>query len=119
MSALAAGRKFRRVDNHEAWLRTVALNVLRSRWRKLRNFSAIRHRIEHPTDVPAMSADHLQVVAALRELPAAQRETVALHYLADLSVRQVAQTLGVPEGTVKARLSRGRDRWQSCSPTAR
>ena len=39
----------------------------------------------------------------------AQREAIALHHLADLPVAEVALTLGVPEGTVKARLSRGRD----------
>ena len=31
-----------------------------------------------------------------------------LHHLADMSVHEVAETLGVPVGTVKARLSRGR-----------
>jgi RNA polymerase sigma factor (sigma-70 family) len=48
------------------------------------------------------------LVDALRALPDHQRETLALHYLADLSVADVAETLGVPAGTVKARLSRGR-----------
>jgi RNA polymerase sigma-70 factor (ECF subfamily) len=38
--------------------------------------------------------------------PASAR--IALHHLADLSVEQVADTLGLPTGTVKARLSRGR-----------
>ena len=47
-------------------------------------------------------------MAALRRLPAAQREAIALHHLADLPVAEVALTLGVPEGTVKARLARGR-----------
>ena len=45
---------------------------------------------------------------ALRRLPDAQREAIALHHLADLPVHEVAATLGVPTGTVKARLSRGR-----------
>lgn len=40
--------------------------------------------------------------------PAGQREAIALHYLADLPVNEVAQTLDVAVGTVKARLSRGR-----------
>lgn len=34
---------------------------------------------------------------------------IALHYLADLPVEQIAEELGVPTGTVKSRLSRGRD----------
>src|SRR5207302_7974629 len=36
------------------------------------------------------------------------REAIVLHHLADLSVYEVAEALGVPVGTVKARLSRGR-----------
>ena len=37
--ASASGRRFLRVDNPEAWLRRTAVNLYRSRWRKLRNFS--------------------------------------------------------------------------------
>jgi RNA polymerase sigma factor (sigma-70 family) len=50
----------------------------------------------------------LDVIEALRTLPPGQREVVALHYLADLEVAEVARTLGIAEGTVKSRLSRGR-----------
>ncbi len=107
--AAAAGRRFIKVDNHEAWLRTVAINIQRSRWRKLRNFSRIRERLAAPpTDLPALE-NRLDVIEALRGLPKGQREVVALHYLADLDVAEVARTLGIAEGTVKSRLSRGRD----------
>jgi RNA polymerase sigma-70 factor, ECF subfamily len=107
--AAAAGRRFTKLDNHEAWLRTVAINLQRSRWRKQRNFSRIRDRLsEPPTDLPALE-DRLDVIEALRGLPAGQREVVALHYLADLEVAEVARTLRIAEGTVKSRLSRGRD----------
>jgi RNA polymerase sigma-70 factor (ECF subfamily) len=54
------------------------------------------------------SEGHLDLLQALRKLPAGQREVIALHHLADLTVEQVADTLGLPTGTVKARLSRGR-----------
>ncbi|MFC6342058.1 RNA polymerase sigma factor, partial [Nocardioides hankookensis] len=37
-----------------------------------------------------------------------QRQAVVLHHIADLSVLDVAREAGVPEGTIKARLSRGR-----------
>jgi hypothetical protein len=47
-------------------------------------------------------------MAAIRKLPAAQREAVALHYLADLPIHEVAEATGSPVGTVKSRLSRGR-----------
>ena len=106
--AAAAGKRFLAVDNHEAWLRTVAINVQRSRWRRIRNLSRIRERLAAPpTDLPELAA-RLDVIEALRGLPEGQREVVALHYLADLPLNEIAQTLGIAQGTVKSRLSRGR-----------
>lgn len=60
------------------------------------------------TAMPGVSADHVALIAALRRLPYGQRAAVALHYLADLPVAEVAETLQVSVGTVKSRLSRGR-----------
>jgi RNA polymerase sigma-70 factor, ECF subfamily len=106
--AVAAGARFRRVDNPEAWLRTVALNVIRRRWRRARLFSSLSPRLATPSDVPGISEDHVAVVDALRSLPFQQRETIALFYLADLSVQEIAAALNVADGTVKSRLTRGR-----------
>lgn len=106
--AVAAGARFGRVDNPEAWLRTVALNVIRRRWRRARLFSSLSPRLATPADVPGISEDHVAVVDALRSLPFQQRETIALFYLADLSVQEIAATLNVADGTVKSRLTRGR-----------
>lgn len=106
--AAATGHRFLRVDNHEAWLRTTAVNVHRSRWRKLRNGRRARDRMVLPRDPEAL-ADHLEITDALRALPEPQRQVIALHYLADLPVEQIALELGVPSGTVKSRLSRARD----------
>lgn len=47
------------------------------------------------------------VVAALRELPPEQRQVLVLRYVADLSERATAETLGVAVGTVKSRTARG------------
>lgn len=106
--AVAAGERFRRVDNPEAWLRTVALNVLRRRWRRAQMFRAVGPRIATPSHVPGISEDHVAVIEALRGLSFQQRETLSLFYLGDLSVEEIAATLGVAEGTVKSRLNRGR-----------
>ncbi|MGH3510179.1 MAG: RNA polymerase sigma factor [Nocardioidaceae bacterium] len=97
----------RRADNPEAWLRTVAVNVARSRWRRMTRLAGLtRHPVEPPDE--GVSPDRVALVEALKRLPAAQREAIALHHVADLPVHEVAATLGVPIGTVKARLSRGR-----------
>jgi RNA polymerase sigma-70 factor (ECF subfamily) len=52
--------------------------------------------------------DNPLIVAALQRLPEEQRRAIVLYHLCDLSVDQVAAETGVPAGTVKARLSRGR-----------
>ena len=94
-------------DNPEAWLRTVAVNLARSRWRRAQRLVRLAPRlVEEPRD--GDTDGHVVLLQALRKLPAGQREVIALHHLADLTVEQVADTLGLPTGTVKARLSRGR-----------
>ena len=94
---------FATLDNPEAWLRTVAVNVSRTRWRR-QAFVRGRDEPRHPD----LDEDRLALMAALRRLPAAQREAIALHYLADLPIHEVAAATRSPVGTVKARLSRGR-----------
>jgi RNA polymerase sigma-70 factor (ECF subfamily) len=107
--AVASGERWRDVVNPEGWLRTVALNVVRTRARRTRLFSVLSRRVVAPTEVPGVSEDHLLLVGAMRRLTAGQREVLALHYFADLSVADIASELGVPEGTVKTRLKRARD----------
>jgi len=99
-------RSVRRTDNPEAWLRRVAVNVARSRFRRSRRLVPLPDEDrEGTTD---LSPDHVALMAGLNRLPAAQREAIALHHVADLPVHEVAALLQVPVGTVKARLSRGR-----------
>lgn len=110
--AVQHNRRFARMDNPEAWLRTVAVNLSRTRWRRGqlgRSLLQSSRLVEtHQGRHPELSEDRLVLVAALRRLPAAQREAIALHYLADLPLHEVALAVGAPIGTVKARLSRGR-----------
>ncbi|MEV6928491.1 sigma-70 family RNA polymerase sigma factor [Dactylosporangium sp. NPDC051485] len=107
--ALARPRGFAGIDNPEAWLRTVAVNVVRRRWRRRRVLDLILLR-EHPLgEPPAPDTDlRTDLTRALDVLPRTFREVIVLHYYADLSVDEIAATLGVPAGTVKSRLSRGR-----------
>ncbi|GIG90862.1 RNA polymerase sigma24 factor [Plantactinospora endophytica] len=109
--ALARPGRFRQVDNPEAWLRTVALNVARSRFRRrIRLDRLIRsgRLAGAERDGPELSPDHVALVAALQRLPRATRETVVLHHIGDLPVAEVAAALGCSVGAVKTRLVRGR-----------
>ncbi len=108
---LAAPRSFLRADDAERWLRVAALNVARTRYRRRWLFDRLVRsgQVEAtPASAPGVSGDRVALMAALRRLGRPTREAVVLHHLADLSVSEVAATLGVPEGTVKARLARGR-----------
>jgi RNA polymerase sigma-70 factor (ECF subfamily) len=48
-----------------------------------------------------------EVVDALRELPRRQRDCIALRYYLELSIEQIAATLGVSPNSVKTHLQRG------------
>jgi RNA polymerase sigma-70 factor (ECF subfamily) len=110
VKAIGKGRAFDRVQNPEAWLRTVALNHQRNSWRHAKVVRRFVAGVPGPQVVPEMGPDHVAVMGALAGLDPSQREVIVLYYLADLGVAEIAFELGVPEGTVKSRLSRGRER---------
>jgi RNA polymerase sigma-70 factor (ECF subfamily) len=108
---LARPGSFLASDDPERWLRVTALNLARTRFRRRVLFTRLVRtgRIEPAAEsVPGLSPDRLALLAALRQLGRPTREAVVLHHLADLPVEEVAATLTVPIGTVKARLVRGR-----------
>jgi RNA polymerase sigma-70 factor (sigma-E family) len=92
----------------EAWVRTVARRVAVSRWRRTRNRQTAHRRAGAPPPLPGPGPDSVMLLAALAQLPLPQRTAIVLHHLVGLPVAEVAAETGVPEGTVKARLSRGR-----------
>jgi RNA polymerase sigma-70 factor (sigma-E family) len=97
-----------RYGDPEAWVRTVGWRILANRWRKLRGQFVAYRRYGVAATTPAPTEDTAALVAALRRLPADQRLAIVLHHIAGVPVEQVAEQTGVPVGTVKARLSRGR-----------
>ena len=98
------------VGNPEAWLFRVAANVARSRHRRRVRFDRIARsgRLREASATPALSADHVALVAALQKLPRATRAAVVLHHIADRPVAEVAVALGCSVENVKTRLLRGR-----------
>ncbi len=96
----------------EAYLRSIVLNLARDHNR--RGLLSLRHRLPANDLDPGgvderIVADDEQrrVVEALRRLPRRQRDCVALRYLMDLPVSEIAATLDVSENSVKTHLKRG------------
>ena len=111
VTAMAHRRDFAEVATRDAWLRTAAVRLLRNRWRRKRIVGRVMRRMRTELSIdlgPGTPEHHVAVVFALSQLELPVRETVALHYVADLGVAQIAGELGVPEGIVKARLARAR-----------
>ncbi|MGW6280869.1 SigE family RNA polymerase sigma factor [Kribbella sp. NPDC055071] len=101
--------KVSRYDAPEAWVRLVAIRLAANRHRNTGRLAQLFRRLpqEHAPDPADGYAGDLQ--RALAELPMPSRQVVVLHYVCDLSVAQVADLLGIAEGTVKSRLSRARE----------
>ncbi|WP_442814479.1 SigE family RNA polymerase sigma factor [Streptomyces sp. NBC_01198] len=94
--------------NPEAWIRTVAWRLAVSRWRGRRRSDEAWRRHGGPAAAEPPGSGSVALVSALRELPQHQRRTIALHYVCDLSVEQIAAETGVSGSTVKTHLVRGR-----------
>jgi RNA polymerase sigma-70 factor (sigma-E family) len=97
--------KVRRHAAPRAWVVRTALNLGVSWWRR-------RHRevplADHDAATPAGTSGGVDpaLMAALRRLPARQREVLALRIFLDLDTETTAKVIGIAPGTVMAHLSR-------------
>jgi RNA polymerase sigma-70 factor (ECF subfamily) len=106
------------------WLFALATNLYRSELRRIpaRIVSVSLEDIAEPRDTRASDGgleDHdrdLAVRRAVGALPVKYREALILFYFHDMDVTTAARSLGLPEGTVKARLFRGREILRSKLP---
>jgi RNA polymerase sigma factor (sigma-70 family) len=103
------GSKRLEIESLANWVAAVALNLSRSRWRRLTTERRTRHvGGPHTHDAGPSVEARVDVERALATLPPRQREVAVLRYLLGLSTREVATVLGVGEGTVKNSLSKAR-----------
>jgi RNA polymerase sigma-70 factor (ECF subfamily) len=113
VSAFRAADRFRGDSAVTTWLHRIVVNACLDR---------IRRRQARPTVAlpevetaavaftPPDSDTALMVRSALAQLPAEQRVPLVLLDMEGYSVAEIAQMLGVAEGTVKSRCARGRAR---------
>ncbi|HEU5269000.1 MAG TPA: SigE family RNA polymerase sigma factor [Jatrophihabitans sp.] len=107
-------QRLRSPDAAAGYLRTATVNGARSmlrRRRTTRRFpqpdeSALTTESAEATSL--LSAEHAEVLAALRRLPDRQREVLLLRYWSELGEAEIARTLGISVGAVKSNASRGR-----------
>jgi RNA polymerase sigma factor (sigma-70 family) len=97
------------------WLLGIATNVLRRHWHDSERAGIAAPSSGSAPDESAASDGRLDAAAALteraaalRSLPAEQREVLLLVAVAELTYEETAQALGIAVGTVRSRLSRAR-----------
>jgi RNA polymerase sigma-70 factor (ECF subfamily) len=106
--------QWRRESSFSTWLFALAANVFRS---DLKRFPSVDVPLKDAPE-PSHAAQQHQALAAqlssdsvrraVLALPLRYREPVVLFYFHEMDVAAAARTMGLPEGTMKARLSRAR-----------
>jgi RNA polymerase sigma factor (sigma-70 family) len=91
------------------WLVNTVSYAARNLERSSRRYRTLITRAPRPDPVGELSGrDESGVLAALKRLPAREQSVVVLTVLEGYPLHETAQTLGIPVGTVKSRLSRAR-----------
>lgn len=104
-------RPLRNPDAQLAYLHRSVVNAARS---MLRRRGTARRHLRNAAAYPAeaadhsvlVSAEHADLMAALRQLPQRQREVLVLRYWSGLAEAEIATALGIRPGTVKSAASR-------------
>jgi RNA polymerase sigma-70 factor (ECF subfamily) len=91
----------------DRWVATVAMNLSRSRLRRLRVERLARPKLVAAPPVQP-TPDRIDVARALADLPRRQREVAVLRYFLDLSIEEIAEQMRTSEGTVKSQLFKAR-----------
>ena len=120
--------RFKPGTNFKAWFFTILRNRFISTYRKKQReiktveledapelymyTKSVESGLSAQTSEPAKyvieQLDAEQVATALSELPMEFREAATLYFTQDMSYHDIAEVLGVPVGTVRSRLHRGR-----------
>lgn len=108
---LRAHRDWARIERYDkpgAWVRRVAINLATSQRRRRTSERRALARVAQRPTLPAPPPDVDGFWALVRQLPPRQAAAVALHYLDDLSIADLAAALDCAEGTAKAHLHKAR-----------
>lgn len=99
----------------EPWAARICVNIYRNRLRRLARSPFLSFRSEEERDSVLESAaaperpDYSYVREAVDKLPEKYRLAVLLFYFEGMDIAAAAKVMGIPDGTVKSRLSRARE----------
>ena len=99
--------RLRDLDRFDAWLHRLIVNACADEGRHQRRWSSeVRMIRSEPTTADGAQSleDRDQLERGFRRLKPEQRTVVVLHFYVGLPVPEIAETLGIPAGTVKSRL---------------
>jgi RNA polymerase sigma-70 factor (ECF subfamily) len=105
---------WRRESSFSTWLFALAANVYRTELKRFPTETLPLDAAPEPSGPASQSHEleergrHEVLARAVLTLPLRYREPVILFYFHEMNVAAAAQTLGLPEGTMKARLARAR-----------
>ena len=102
----------------KAWLLRVTVNACRDLWRgawlkRVVLGAPTLEIIRSQDETIEQREEKEELMHAIHKLPAAFKETVLLHYYQGLGIAEIAQMLGLPEGTISSRLSRARKKLET------
>ena len=99
--------RVRDIERLEAYVRRTVLTLFLDSYRRHRRWVGVRHLFTEPDPGPPDDdvGERVDVVVALRTLTPRERACVVLRFYEDLTVPQIADELGLAQGTVKRYLS--------------
>ncbi len=109
LSAFVARKQLRDPQYFRPWIKKI---VARQCGKQLRNRGTVfpmgrgEEYVFDSTDKGKRPEDHL-IWQVVNQLPEIYSQVVILRYLGDMSQKEIAEALGIPEGTVKSRLHKG------------
>jgi RNA polymerase sigma-70 factor (ECF subfamily) len=107
--AWARWDRISRYDNPGAWVRRVAINKLRNAHRsRLRGEAAIERMNSGVSTAASLTELEPDLILGLQRLPYKQRLCAVLFYVEGLSTAEVAEVMGISQGSVSQHLNRAR-----------